>query len=40
MPLCYSLFALCDVQTRVWLPPNHVFEISKDTNLNLFFRMR
>ncbi|XP_037743808.1 non-receptor tyrosine-protein kinase TYK2 [Chelonia mydas] len=39
-PLCYSLFALCDVQTRVWLPPNHVFEISKDTNLNLFFRMR
>ncbi|XP_030401738.1 non-receptor tyrosine-protein kinase TYK2 isoform X3 [Gopherus evgoodei] len=39
-PLCYSLFALCDVQARVWLPPNHVFEISKDTNLNLLFRMR
>ncbi|XP_050780769.1 non-receptor tyrosine-protein kinase TYK2 isoform X3 [Gopherus flavomarginatus] len=39
-PLCYSLFALCDVQARVWLPPNHVFEISKDTNLNLLFGMR
>ncbi|XP_075594157.1 non-receptor tyrosine-protein kinase TYK2 [Balearica regulorum gibbericeps] len=39
-PLCYSLFALYDTQNRVWLPPNHLFKISKDTNLNLLFRMR
>ncbi|KAM7074667.1 non-receptor tyrosine-protein kinase TYK2, partial [Ciconia maguari] len=39
-PLCYSLFALYDTQSRVWLPPNHVFKIDKDTNLNLLFRMR
>lgn len=39
-PLCYSLFALYDTQSRVWLPPNHLFKISKDTNLNLLFRMR
>lgn len=39
-PLCYSLFALYDTQSRVWLPPNHLFEIGKDTNLNLLFRMR
>ncbi|XP_072704615.1 non-receptor tyrosine-protein kinase TYK2 [Ciconia boyciana] len=39
-PLCYSLFALYDTQSRVWLPPNHVFKIGKDTNLNLLFRMR
>ncbi|KAM6233194.1 LOW QUALITY PROTEIN: non-receptor tyrosine-protein kinase TYK2 [Porphyrio hochstetteri] len=39
-PLCYSLFALYDTQSRVWLPPNHVFTIGKDTNLSLLFRMR
>ncbi|CAN0022711.1 unnamed protein product [Bubo scandiacus] len=39
-PLCYSLFALYDTQSRVWLPPNHLFKVSKDTNLNLLFRMR
>ncbi|XP_030331122.1 non-receptor tyrosine-protein kinase TYK2 isoform X2 [Strigops habroptila] len=39
-PLCYSLFALYDTQSRVWLPPNHLFHIGKDTNLNLLFRMR
>lgn len=39
-PLCYSLFALYDTQSRVWLPPNHLFKIGKDTNLNLLFRMR
>ncbi|XP_075581246.1 non-receptor tyrosine-protein kinase TYK2 [Pelecanus crispus] len=39
-PLCYSLFALYDTQSRVWLPPNHLFKIGKDTNINLLFRMR
>ncbi|XP_062454376.1 non-receptor tyrosine-protein kinase TYK2 [Rhea pennata] len=39
-PLCYSLFALYDTQSRIWFPPNHIFKISKDTNLNLLFRMR
>ncbi|XP_008934835.1 PREDICTED: non-receptor tyrosine-protein kinase TYK2, partial [Merops nubicus] len=39
-PLCYSLFALYDPQARVWLPPNHLFHITKDTNLHLLFRMR
>ncbi|XP_074835700.1 non-receptor tyrosine-protein kinase TYK2 [Carettochelys insculpta] len=39
-PLCYSLFALCDMQSRVWFPPNYMFEIGKDTSLSLLFRMR
>ncbi|KAM8793876.1 non-receptor tyrosine-protein kinase TYK2 [Eudromia elegans] len=39
-PLCYSLFALYDTQSRLWLPPNHVFHIGKDTSLSLLFRMR
>lgn len=39
-PLCYSLFALYDPQSRIWLPPNHQFHIGKDTNVNLIFRMR
>ncbi|KFO79730.1 Non-receptor tyrosine-protein kinase TYK2, partial [Cuculus canorus] len=39
-PLCYSLFALYDPQSRVWLPPNHQFRIGKDTNVNLLFRLR
>ncbi|KAM6394841.1 non-receptor tyrosine-protein kinase TYK2 [Rhynochetos jubatus] len=39
-PLCYSLFALYDTRNRVWFPPNHLFKIGNDTNLNLLFRMR
>ncbi|XP_069460191.1 non-receptor tyrosine-protein kinase TYK2 isoform X2 [Ambystoma mexicanum] len=39
-PLCYSLFALYDVKAKVWIPPNHVFEISKNTHVRLHFRMR
>ncbi|KAJ1172497.1 hypothetical protein NDU88_004343 [Pleurodeles waltl] len=39
-PLFYNLFALYDVQSKVWIPPNHVFEIDKDTNVILHFRMR
>ncbi|XP_051632508.1 non-receptor tyrosine-protein kinase TYK2-like isoform X2 [Manacus candei] len=39
-PLCYSLFALYDPQGRVWLPPNHQFQVGKDTNIHLMFRMR
>ncbi|XP_009668573.1 non-receptor tyrosine-protein kinase TYK2 [Struthio camelus] len=39
-PLCYSLFALYDIQSRIWLPPNHMFKVSKDTSLSLLFRMR
>nr|XP_041567721.1 non-receptor tyrosine-protein kinase TYK2 isoform X1 [Taeniopygia guttata] len=39
-PLCYSLFALYDPQSRLWLPPNHQFHIGQDTNVNLIFRMR
>uniref|UniRef100_A0A8U7P2X2 Tyrosine-protein kinase n=1 Tax=Corvus moneduloides TaxID=1196302 RepID=A0A8U7P2X2_CORMO len=39
-PLCYSLFALYDPQSRIWLPPNHQFHIGKDTSVNLIFRMR
>ncbi|KAM9101230.1 non-receptor tyrosine-protein kinase TYK2 isoform 1-T2 [Sarcophilus harrisii] len=39
-PLCYNLFALYDTQAQVWLPPNHLFEITKDTNQTLQFRMR
>ncbi|XP_054039422.1 non-receptor tyrosine-protein kinase TYK2 [Rissa tridactyla] len=39
-PLCYSLFALFDPRSRVWLPPNHLFRIGKDTDRSLLFRMR
>ncbi|XP_020850576.1 non-receptor tyrosine-protein kinase TYK2 [Phascolarctos cinereus] len=39
-PLCYNLFALYDAQAQIWLPPNHPFEITKDTNQTLQFRMR
>ncbi|KAM4746907.1 non-receptor tyrosine-protein kinase TYK2 isoform 1-T2 [Rhinophrynus dorsalis] len=39
-PLCYTLFALYDVQTKYWFPPNHVFTITKDMKLLLHFRMR
>uniref|UniRef100_A0A8D0G9Z4 FERM domain-containing protein n=1 Tax=Sphenodon punctatus TaxID=8508 RepID=A0A8D0G9Z4_SPHPU len=34
-PVCYSLFALYDPQTKLWFPPNHVFEIGKDTTTSL-----
>ncbi|XP_001367312.1 non-receptor tyrosine-protein kinase TYK2 [Monodelphis domestica] len=39
-PLCYNLFALYDTQAQIWLPPNHLFEVTKDTNLTLQFRIR
>ncbi|CAH2273112.1 non-receptor tyrosine- kinase TYK2 [Pelobates cultripes] len=39
-PLCYTLFALYDIQEKYWYPPNHVFKISKDMKLVLHFRMR
>nr|XP_051694039.1 non-receptor tyrosine-protein kinase TYK2 isoform X2 [Oryctolagus cuniculus] len=39
-PPCFNLFALFDVQAQVWLPPNHVLEVSRDETLTLYFRMR
>ncbi|XP_075302053.1 non-receptor tyrosine-protein kinase TYK2 [Opisthocomus hoazin] len=39
-PLCYSLFALYDARSRVWLPPNHLFHIGEDTDRSLLFRIR
>ncbi|XP_012646109.1 non-receptor tyrosine-protein kinase TYK2 isoform X1 [Microcebus murinus] len=39
-PPCVNLFALFDAQAQVWLPPNHLLEISGDTSLLLYFRMR
>ncbi|XP_053320800.1 non-receptor tyrosine-protein kinase TYK2 [Spea bombifrons] len=39
-PLCYTLFALYDIQEKYWYPPNHVFKISKDMKVLLHFRMR
>ncbi|KAM8974280.1 non-receptor tyrosine-protein kinase TYK2 [Pelodytes ibericus] len=39
-PLCYTLFALYDIQQKYWFPPNHVFKISKDMKVVLHFRMR
>ncbi|XP_006898829.1 PREDICTED: non-receptor tyrosine-protein kinase TYK2 [Elephantulus edwardii] len=39
-PSCFNLFALFDAQAQVWLPPNHVLEIPRDTSLILYFRMR
>uniref|UniRef100_A0A8C5LZN0 Tyrosine-protein kinase n=1 Tax=Leptobrachium leishanense TaxID=445787 RepID=A0A8C5LZN0_9ANUR len=39
-PLCYTLFALYDVQEKYWYPPNHVFKISKDMKVLLHFRIR
>ncbi|XP_016063427.1 PREDICTED: non-receptor tyrosine-protein kinase TYK2 [Miniopterus natalensis] len=39
-PPCFNLFALFDAQAQVWLPPNHILEVSRDTNLTLYFRMR
>lgn len=39
-PLCYTLFALYDVQEKHWYPPNHQFNITKEMKLLLHFRMR
>ncbi|XP_060037700.1 non-receptor tyrosine-protein kinase TYK2 isoform X2 [Erinaceus europaeus] len=39
-PPCFNFFALFDAQTQVWLPPNHVVEITEDSSLTLYFRMR
>ncbi|XP_066129169.1 non-receptor tyrosine-protein kinase TYK2 isoform X4 [Saccopteryx bilineata] len=39
-PPCFNLFALFDAQAQVWLPPNHILEVCRDTNLTLYFRMR
>ncbi|XP_058513880.1 non-receptor tyrosine-protein kinase TYK2 isoform X2 [Ochotona princeps] len=39
-PPCSHLFALFDAQAQVWLPPNHVLEVSRDAGLTLYFRMR
>ncbi|KAF6098011.1 tyrosine kinase 2 [Phyllostomus discolor] len=39
-PPCFNLFALFDAQAQVWLPPNHILEVSRDTNLTFHFRMR
>ncbi|XP_060619594.2 non-receptor tyrosine-protein kinase TYK2 isoform X1 [Anolis sagrei] len=39
-PICYSLFALCDPQAKIWFPPNHVFEVDSGIKLLLHFRMR
>nr|XP_030735515.1 non-receptor tyrosine-protein kinase TYK2 isoform X3 [Globicephala melas] len=39
-PPCFNLFALFDVQAQVWLPPNHVLDMSRDSSLMLYFRMR
>ncbi|XP_054418241.1 non-receptor tyrosine-protein kinase TYK2 isoform X2 [Pteronotus mesoamericanus] len=39
-PPCFNLFALFDAQAQVWLPPNHILEVSRDTDLTLHFRMR
>ncbi|KAI5936058.1 Non-receptor tyrosine-protein kinase TYK2 [Manis javanica] len=39
-PPCFNLFALFDAQAQVWLPPNHVLEVSRDISLTLYFRMR
>ncbi|XP_065731740.1 non-receptor tyrosine-protein kinase TYK2 isoform X7 [Phocoena phocoena] len=39
-PPCFNLFALFNVQAQVWLPPNHVLDMSRDSSLLLYFRMR
>ncbi|XP_063084710.1 non-receptor tyrosine-protein kinase TYK2 isoform X2 [Cavia porcellus] len=39
-PACFSLFALFDADAQVWLPPNHILEVSGDTSQTLYFRMR
>ncbi|XP_071656771.1 non-receptor tyrosine-protein kinase TYK2 [Patagioenas fasciata] len=39
-PLCCSLFALYDPQRGLWIPPNHRFHVTADTDVRLLFRMR
>ncbi|KAG8441324.1 hypothetical protein GDO86_006889, partial [Hymenochirus boettgeri] len=39
-PLCYTFFALFDVQGKYWYSPNHVFTVTKEIKLFLHFRMR
>ncbi|KAM6217677.1 non-receptor tyrosine-protein kinase TYK2 isoform 2-T2 [Rhynchocyon petersi] len=39
-PSCYNLFALFNAQAQVWLPPNHILEVPRDSSLILHFRMR
>lgn len=39
-PACLNLFALFDAEAQVWLPPNHILEVSADTSQMLYFRMR
>ncbi|XP_023572899.1 non-receptor tyrosine-protein kinase TYK2 [Octodon degus] len=39
-PACFNLFALFDAAAQVWLPPNHILEVSGDTRQTLYFRMR
>ncbi|XP_021100560.1 non-receptor tyrosine-protein kinase TYK2 isoform X8 [Heterocephalus glaber] len=39
-PACFNLFALFDAEAQVWLPPNHILEVSADTRQTLYFRMR
>ncbi|KAM5238053.1 non-receptor tyrosine-protein kinase TYK2 [Ctenodactylus gundi] len=39
-PACFNLFALYDAEAQVWLPPNHLLEVSEDTNQMFYFRMR
>ncbi|KAK2510431.1 hypothetical protein Q9233_017749, partial [Columba guinea] len=39
-PLCCSLFGLYDPQRGLWIPPNHRFHVTADTDVRLLFRMR
>ncbi|KAK7158820.1 hypothetical protein R3I94_005226 [Phoxinus phoxinus] len=39
-PLCHSLFALYDENSKLWYPPNYSFKIDENTRLKLFYRMR
>ncbi|TSL47703.1 Tyrosine-protein kinase JAK1 [Bagarius yarrelli] len=39
-PLCSSLFALYDEAKRMWIPPNHLFNVDETTRLKLHYRMR
>ncbi|KAK2901348.1 hypothetical protein Q8A67_009463 [Cirrhinus molitorella] len=39
-PLCSSLFALYDEFSKIWYPPNHLFNIDNTTKLKLYYRMR
>ncbi|XP_006875147.1 PREDICTED: non-receptor tyrosine-protein kinase TYK2 [Chrysochloris asiatica] len=39
-PSCFNLFALFNAQAQVWLPPNYILEVPRDTSLSLHFRMR